>query len=64
MKEYKVLTQKDKCFSGKVDPERLEEALNAYAALGWRVVSCATATFPGLLGGGREEMITIMERDK
>ena len=32
MKEYKVLTQKDKWFSGKFNPETLEQALNAYAA--------------------------------
>lgn len=34
-KEYKVLTQKDKWFSGKFDPAKLEEALNAYAEQGW-----------------------------
>src|SRR6185436_18156204 len=31
MKQYKVLTQKDKWFSGKFDPDQLEQALNAYA---------------------------------
>lgn len=31
MKEYKVLTQKDKWFSGKFDPQALENALNSYA---------------------------------
>lgn len=30
MKEYKVLTQKDKWFSGKFDPANLEQAINAY----------------------------------
>jgi hypothetical protein len=64
MKEYKVLTQKDKWFSGKFDPEKLEQALNAYAVQGWRVVACVTATFPGMMTAGREEMITVMERDK
>ena len=64
MKEYKVLTQKDKWFSGKFDPERLEQAINAYAAQGWRVVSAATASFPGFFSANREEMIIIMERDK
>jgi hypothetical protein len=34
MKEYKVLTQKDKWFSGRFDPEKLEEALNACAEQG------------------------------
>lgn len=64
MKEYKVLTQKDQWFSGKFDPELLEQAINAYASQGWRVISAATASFPGLLSGNREEMVIIMERDK
>lgn len=64
MKEYKVLTQKDKWFSQKFDPEALEKALNSYASQGWKVVSAATATFPGLFSGNREEMIVIMEREK
>lgn len=62
-KEYKVLTQKDKWFSGKFDPERLEQAINAYAAQGWQVVSMATANIPGL-GGNREEMVIILSREK
>ena len=61
-KQYKVLTQKDKWFSGKFDPEKLEGAINAYAKQGWRFVGCATASMPGLLNGTREEMVIIMER--
>jgi len=64
MKDYKVLTQKDKWFSGKFDPQKLEAALNAYAQQGWRVISAVTATFPAIIGAGREEMVVIMERDK
>ena len=64
MKEYKVLTQKDKWFSQKFDPEVLEKALNSYASQGWKVVSAVTATFPGFIGGNREEMVVILERDK
>jgi hypothetical protein len=63
MKEYKVLTQKDKWFSSKFDPQKLEQALNAYAEQGWRVVTCATADFPGI-GYSRQELVTILERDK
>lgn len=62
MKEYKVLTQKDKWFSGKFDPQKLQEALNAYAQQGWVLVSCATADIPGF-GGTRQEFIAVMERD-
>jgi hypothetical protein len=63
MKKYKVLTQKDKWFSGKFDPEKLEQAINAYAEQGWRVISCATADIPGF-GSARQEFITILERDE
>ena len=62
MKEYHVLTMKDKWFSGKFDPQKLQEALNAYAQQGWRFVSCATASVPGF-GVAREEFIAILERD-
>ena len=63
MKEYKVMTQKDKWFAGKFDPDKLEQAINSYAAQGWQVISVATATIPGF-GGNREEMIVVMGRDK
>ena len=62
--EYKVLTQKDKWLSKKFDPQRLEQALNAYAEQGWNVVYATTATFPGILTGNREELVVIMERLK
>jgi len=66
MKKYKVLTQKDKWFSGKFDPEKLEQAINAYAEQGWRVVSCATADFVsfGFGNNSRQEFITVLERDE
>lgn len=60
--EYKVLSQKDKWFSGKFDPALLEQAINAYAMQGWRVISCATADIPGF-GGPRQEFITVLERE-
>ena len=63
MKKYKVLTQKDKWFSGKFDPQNLEDAINAYAEQGWTVVGCATADIPGF-GGSRQEFVTILEREE
>ena len=63
MKQYKVLTQKDKWLSGKFNPETLESAINAYAEQGWRVISCATADFPAVFGAARQEMVIILERD-
>jgi len=61
--EYKVLSQKDKWFSGKFDPSILEQAINAYAQQGWRVISCATADIAAF-GSTRQEFITILEREK
>lgn len=60
--EYKVLSQKDKWFSGKFDPMLLEQAINAYAQQGWRVISCATADIPGF-AGNRQEFVTVLERE-
>ena len=62
MKEYKVLSQKDKWFSAKFDPETVEKGLNAYAQQGWQVVSAVTATFRSLTGG-REELVILLERE-
>lgn len=62
MASYKVLTQKDRFFSGKFSPEKLEAAVNSYAEQGWRVISMATATIPGF-GNNREELVVMMERD-
>ena len=63
MKQYKVLTQKDKWFSGKFDPEKLEQAINAYAQQGWVVKAAFSAQVPGVFSGNREEAIMILERD-
>jgi len=63
IKEYKVLTQKDKWFSSKFDPETLEKAVNAYADQGGEVMTMATAEFRSTFGK-REELIVLMERAK
>jgi Domain of unknown function (DUF4177) len=60
-REYKVVTQKDKWFSGKFDPDKVEGALNAYAKQGWVLKGVATASVPGF-GGQRDEIVIIMER--
>jgi hypothetical protein len=59
--EYKVMTQKDRFFSGKFNPEKLEAALNSYAQEGWRVVGMATGEI-GSGFGSREELIFVLER--
>jgi Domain of unknown function (DUF4177) len=60
-REYKVITQKDKWFSGKFDPEKVEGVLNSYAKQGWVMKGVATASVPGF-GGQRDEIVIIMER--
>lgn len=59
MKEYKVLTQKDKWFSGKFDPEALEGALNAYAQQGWQVIAITSSS----VSPGRDEIVVVFERN-
>jgi hypothetical protein len=59
--EYKVMTQKDRFFSGKFNPEKLEAALNSYAGQGWRCIGVTTGEI-GSGFGNREEMIFILER--
>jgi hypothetical protein len=59
--EYKVITMKDRFFSGKFDPAKLEEMLNAYAGEGWTMKATTTAEIPGMMGN-REEIIFILER--
>ena len=62
MPQYRVLTQKDRGFSGKFSPEKLEGAINGYAQEGWRVVSMCTASIPGF-SNDREELIVLLERE-
>jgi hypothetical protein len=61
--EYKILTQKDRWFGGKFDPNRVEQALNAYAQEGWRLSEAVTASFPAFFSQNREELIIILERE-
>ena len=58
--EYKVFTQRDSVFFGSFDPEGLEEALNNYAAEGWRVVnSFSTAS---IWKSMKSEIMIVLER--
>ena len=63
MKQYRVLTQKDRAFAGKFDPQKLEAALNSYASEGWEVRATATADIPTSFGKDRQEMIIVLERE-
>lgn len=59
---YKVLTQRDKWFGGRFDPDRLEDAINAYASDGWQVCGMATTMF-ATLAGKREEVVVLMHKN-
>jgi hypothetical protein len=61
MTEYKVLSQKDRWFGGKFDPQKLEAALNSYAEEGWRVITSATASIPSM-GRDRQEIVFVLAR--
>lgn len=58
-RRYKVLTQRDKWFGGRFDPERFEEALNFFAGQGWVVRSMAAGS---IVSGNREELVVLLER--
>ena len=62
MKIYKVLTQKDRAFGGKFNPEKVEEALNGLAKEGWEVTGVVSAEFPSF-GGGRQELVIFLAKD-
>jgi hypothetical protein len=60
--EYKVLTAKDKCFDGKFDLTRLEEALNLFGRQGWTVKSMSTPHVKGFSGALEETIVVLLER--
>jgi Domain of unknown function (DUF4177) len=60
MYEYKVLTERDKRFTGGFDPDTLEATLNSYASEGWRLVDAVSSA--NLMKSTKNEMIMILER--
>ena len=60
MVEYKVLSRRDKTFSGAFDPGEMEAALNLHAADGWRLVEgfLAASVWKRI----RADVILILER--
>jgi len=60
MKEYKVLTRKDKFFANGFSADTYEDALNAYAKEGWIVVSVTGGDFAE---GIPKDIVTIFERE-
>lgn len=56
---YKVLSHKDKFFGDRFDPDKVGEAIAAYAAMGWQPVGAATDR----LGGDRDSLLVVMVRE-
>lgn len=54
-----VLTQKDRVFGGKFNPEKVQQALNDFATEGWVLQEVCTTTFPGMMGA-REELVMFL----
>ena len=59
--EYKVLTRQDRRWSGEFSAENLENALNSYAAEGWRVVSSFPVSSPWTLS--TSQVMVLLERE-
>jgi len=60
MNEYKVLTERDKRFSGGFDAQVLEETLNAFAGDGWRLAESFVAG--NIMKTMKAEIVMILER--
>jgi hypothetical protein len=56
-----VLSQQDRRWSGKFTPENLEQALNSYAAEGWRVVGTVPVSSPWTLS--TSQVMILLERE-
>lgn len=64
MKEYLIISQKDKWFSGRFDAATLTKVLNEHARQGWCVVTMATASRETLVSiQDKDELIVLLERD-
>ena len=62
MFEYKIVTQRDKTFTGAFDAEALERTLNEHGADGWRLAEGFTAA--SLWKSMRADIVLILERAK
>jgi hypothetical protein len=62
VKEYKLLTSRDKLFEGKFDLARLEEAINHLARQGWTAKSMCLPHLKNFQGAMQEEVVVLLER--
>jgi hypothetical protein len=62
VRQYKLLTSKDKYFESKFDLARLEEAINHFAKLGWIVKAMTLPHIKGYGGVIEETVVVLLER--
>jgi hypothetical protein len=62
VRQYKLLTSKDKCFEGKFELARLEEVLNLHARQGWTVKAMTLPHLKGYGGVIEETVVVLLER--
>jgi hypothetical protein len=62
VRQYKLLTSKDKFFEGKFDLARLEEAINQHAKQGWVVKAMTLPHIKGYGGVIEETVVVLLER--
>jgi hypothetical protein len=62
VKEYKLLTSRDKIFEGRFDIARLEEVINQLAKQGWVAKSMCLPHMKNFQGAMQEEVVVLMER--
>jgi hypothetical protein len=63
LKEYKVLSIKDKWLLGRPDEAGLTRLLNEEAERGWRVIAICTDRVWGI-GRHRDRLVAILERER
>jgi hypothetical protein len=63
-REYKLLTSRDKCFEGKFDLARMEEALNNLAHQGWVAKAMTIPHLKGFTGALEEVVVVLLERSR
>jgi hypothetical protein len=62
IRQYKILTSKDKVFEGKFDVQRLEDVINDHARRGWTVKSMSAPHLKGYGGVVEEVIVVLLER--
>jgi hypothetical protein len=62
MKVFKVITQKDRAFGEKCNPEKIKKALNSMGKEGWEIDGVTSAEFPSITGGRQELFISHQKK--